>query len=310
MLIRAAIPIREDIAMAFFKRELSPVERFESALKEKQAARQKLADQLSTAEAVLLEKRVAAERLAVAGATNGQLDRAEAKMRAVEDHAKTLRAALVESDEQIVSTERALADAKAQRDRDMVADAIEAMAAAIEQAAPGFGAGAAALVGAVTKSAASMPEATRFSASVDAMRREVLSAADLICWELRSTAVRTRAGNANMNMVSHAPPEPEQPPPPEIERHLIYTLNPLLWREGGEVRRVPAFALVGLPKTLLPVALRHQHVDYLNARRVQTLMHVHGSGRFHSDPHDEDRQLVDLDALAAEGKESAQADVA
>jgi hypothetical protein len=33
---------------------------------------------------------------------------------------------------------------------------------------------------------------------VDAMRREVLSAADLICWELRTAAVRTRAGNANI----------------------------------------------------------------------------------------------------------------
>ena len=55
---------------------------------------------------------------------------------------------------------------------------------------------------------------------------------------------------------------------------------------------------------LLPVALRNQHVDYLNARRVQTLMHVHGSGRFHSDPDHEDPQLVDLDALAAEGKEA------
>ena len=91
---------------------------------------------------------------------------------------------------------------------------------------------------------------------------------------------------------------------------MIYTLNPLLWREGSEVRRVAAFALVGLPKILLPVALRHQHVDYLNARRVQTLMHVHGSGRFQSDPHHDDPQLVDLDALAAEEKESAQADVA
>src|SRR5713226_2734541 len=173
--------------MAFFKRELSPVERFESALKEKQAARQKLAGQLSIAETVLGEKRAAAERLAVAGASNGQLDRAEANMRTVEDRAKTLRAALVELDEQIVSTERALADAKAQRDRDMVADEIEAMAAAIEQAAPGFDAGAAALVEAVTKRAASMPEATRFSASVDAMRREVLSAADLIFNDLRTT---------------------------------------------------------------------------------------------------------------------------
>jgi hypothetical protein len=301
------IAVREDIAMAFFKRELSPVERFESALKDKQAAREKLADRLSIAETVLEEKRVAAERLAVAGATNAQLDRAEANMCAVEDRAKTLRAALVEFDEQIVSTQRALADAKAQHDRELVADEIEAMAAAIEQAAPGFNAGAAALVEA-TKGAASTPEATRFATSVDAVRREVLSAADLLCWELWTSAVRTRAGNAKI--VFRAPLEPEQPSSPEIERQLIYTLTPLLWREGSEVRRVPAFAVVGLPKMLLPVALRHQHVDYLNARRVQTLMHVHGSGRFHSDPDQDDPQLVDLDALAADGKESAQADVA
>src|SRR6266851_10079017 len=156
--------------------------------------------------------------------------------------------------------------------------------------------------------APSMPEATRFSASVDAVRREILSAADLICWELRSTAVRTRAGNANIAF--RAPLEPEQPPSPGIERQLIYTLNPLLWREGSEVRRVPAFAVVGLPNMLLPVALRHQHVDYLNARRVQTLMHVHGSGEFNSDPDPNDPQLVDLDALAAGGQESPRADVA
>jgi len=38
-LIRRMIPIREDIAMAFFKRELSPAQRFERALREKQATR-------------------------------------------------------------------------------------------------------------------------------------------------------------------------------------------------------------------------------------------------------------------------------
>jgi hypothetical protein len=294
--------------MVFFKRELSPVERFERALEEKQAARQRLADRLGSAEAAFEEKRAAAERLAVAGAANAKLDRAEAKMRVVEDRAKTLRAALAEFDEQIASTERALAEAKAQRDRDREADGIEAMAAAIERAVPGFGAGAAALVEAVTNSAAPMPEATRFSTSVDAMRREVLLAADLICWELRSAAVRTRAGNAN-TMLLLAAPEPEQPQPPEIERQLIYTLSPLLWREGSEVRSVPAFALVGLPKMLLPVALRHQHVDHINARRVQTLIHVHGSGGS-NDPDQDDAQRVDLDALAAEQEESARADVA
>jgi hypothetical protein len=292
--------------MAFFKRELSPVERFENTFREKLAARQKMADRLSVIETAVREKRAAAERLAVAGATDAKLGHAEAKLRAVEESAKTLRTELADFDEQIASTERALADAKTQRDRDKVADQIEEMAAAIEQAAPGFGASAAALVNAVTKSATSVLEATRFSTSVDAVRREVLSAADLICWELRSAAVRARAGNANIEIGVAA--EPEQLP--TIDRQLLYTLNALLWREGAEVRRAPAFAVVDLPKTLLPVALRHQHVDYLNARRVQTLIHVHGSEEADSEPRLDDPQLVDLDALAAEEKEGVRADVA
>jgi hypothetical protein len=293
--------------MAFFKRELGPVERFEHALKDKQTARRKLADRLGLTETVVAEKRAAAERLAVAGATDAKLGRAEATLRTVEERAKTLRAELAEFDEQIVATERALADARMQRDRDLTANQIEAMAAAIEQAAPGFGAGAAALVDAVATSGASVPEAIRFAASVDAVRREVLAAADLICWELRSSAVRTRAGNANIALL--APPEPQRPLLPEIERQLIYTLNPLSWREGSEVRTAPAFVLVELPKALLPIALRHQHVDHINARRVQTLIHVHGSDGINSGPDPDDPHLVDLDALATE-EESVKADVA
>jgi hypothetical protein len=293
--------------MAFFKREPSPVERFESMLKDRRAARQKQSGRVSLIETVVGEKRAVAERLAVAGATDAKLARAETKLRAVEERAKALRAELAEFDEQIASTERALADAKAQRDRDMVADQIEEMAAAIERAAPGFGASAGALVDAVTKSATTVLEATRFSTSVDAIRREVLAAADLLCWQLRSAAVRTRAGNANIAIGVTA--ELEQLPTQGIERQLIYTLNPLLWREGGEVRRVPAFALVELPKMLLPVALRHQHVDYMNARRVQTLIHIHGSEGSHGEPRPDDPQLIDLDALVTE-EESVRANVA
>jgi hypothetical protein len=306
------IVTRGGIAMAFFKREffkreLDPIERFENALKEKLAARQKLADRLSVAETELAEKRAAAERLAVAGAAAARLDRAEADMRAVEERTKTWRAALVEHDEQVASAERALADAKAQRDRDTMADQIEAMATAIERAAPGFDASATALVEAVTKAALSIADATRFSSNVDAVRREVLAAADLICWELRSAAVRTRAGNANLASLSLS--ELEQPSSSEIERQLIYTLHPLLWREDGEVRKVPAFTLVGLPKALLSLALQHQHVDHLNARRVQTLMHLHGSAGL-GEPEADDPQLIDLDALLAEEQQTAQADVA
>jgi hypothetical protein len=295
--------------MAFFKRKLSPVERLEIALKEKQAARQRLAVQSSAAEKLLEEKRSVAERLAIAGAADAELAHAEGELRAVDEQAKTLRGALAEFDEQILATERALADATSQRDRELAADEIEAMAAAIEQTVPKFSAGAAALMEAVTKRPTSVPEATRFSANVDAVRREILSAADLICWELRTLAVRTRAGNGNAGLPVIA--ELEQPGgAPDIERQLIYTLNPLVWREGGEIRRIAAFTMVGLPKHLLPVALRHRHVDYLNARRVQTLMHVHGSGQAQDEPREDDPQLVDLDALASSDGESAQADVA
>jgi hypothetical protein len=293
--------------MPFFKRELTPVERFESTLRERRAARQKQADRVSTADTIVAEKRAEAERLAVAGATDAKLGLAEIKLRAVEERVKTLRAELAEFDEQIASAERALADATAQRDRDIAADQIEEMALAIERATPGFGASAAALVDAIAKSPTSAQEATRFSTSVDAVRREVLAAADLVCWQLRSAAVRTRAGNVNMAIGAAA--ELEQPPTHEVDRQPIYTLNPLLWREAGEVRRAPAFALVELPKMLLPAALRHQHVEYLNARRVQTLIHIHGSEGVHGEPSADDPQLIDLDVLAAEG-ESVRADVA
>jgi hypothetical protein len=293
--------------MAFFKREHSPVERFEATLRNKHAARQKLADQLSLVETDVGEKRAMAERLAVAGATDAKLGAAEAKLRAIEERAKALRAELAEFDEQIASTERTLADAKAQRDRDLLADQIEKMAAAIERAAPGFDASATALVDAVTRSATSVLEATRFSDNVDAVRQEILAAADLICWELRSAAVRTRAGNGNLAIGMRA--ELQHPPNQEIDRQLVYTLNPLLWREGEQVRRTPAFALIQLPKKLLPGALRHQHVDYMNARRVQTLIHIHGSEGVQGEPGPDDLQFVDLDLLAVE-EETLQASVA
>ena len=290
----------------FFKRELSPVERFEAALKEKQGARQKLAARLDAAEAVLTEKRTAAEKLAVAGAATAQLERAEANLRSVEERARALRAELADLDEQVAATERAVIEAKAQRERDAAADGIEAMAAAIEKAVPQFGAGSAALLAAVAGGKVTVPEATAFSDSVEAVRREVLAAAELLCWELRSAAMRTRVGTANEAQIAAAP---VQPPASETERQLIYTLNPLSWREGGELRSVAAFTVVGLPKPLLAVALRHQHVDYINARRVQTLMHVHGNGQ-NGDVATSDVPPVDLDLLAATEQESARADVA
>ena len=45
--------------MAFFKRELGPIERFENALKDKLTARQKLSEQLASAERKLADAGIA-----------------------------------------------------------------------------------------------------------------------------------------------------------------------------------------------------------------------------------------------------------
>ena len=79
--------------MSFFRRELGPVERFENALREKQAARLKLAAKSKAADAVEADKRKAAEKLAVAGASDAKLARAESDLRTVEERARALRAA-------------------------------------------------------------------------------------------------------------------------------------------------------------------------------------------------------------------------
>ncbi len=79
------------------------------------------------------------------------------------------------------------------------------MAAAITQAVPGYDLAATALIEAVTKSAASVPEATTFAIHLDAVRRDVGSAATLICSELRSAATLTRSGNARIGFRTREP---------------------------------------------------------------------------------------------------------
>jgi hypothetical protein len=202
-------------AIGFFsKRKLSPSERLEAVLNDKQNARQSLVRRLDTAEMFVNDKRAAGERLALDGASDQALGRAEAATRAAEDRARTLRAALAQLDEQIAEIERELRAAVERRYRDSVADWLEARAAAIAQAGPAYDAGSLALIEAVTKSAAALPEASSLAADLEAMRREVGTAVERISVELRTAATRTRLGEAKIAF--HAPPSP-----PDLGRETI-----------------------------------------------------------------------------------------
>jgi hypothetical protein len=201
--------LSQTAALGFFsRRKLSETERLEAVLHDKQAARQNLVRRLDTADMFVADKREAGERLALAGASDQALGRAEASTRAAEDRARTLRAALTQLDEQIAGTERELRTAVERRYRESVADWLEARAAAIVQAAPRYDAGSTALIEAVTKSAAALPEASALAADLQAMRREVAAVVERISTELRTAATRTRLGETK---IAFQPPPPSAP---------------------------------------------------------------------------------------------------
>jgi hypothetical protein len=203
----------------FSRRKPGPIERLEIVLKDKQAARQSLVRRLDTAEMFVSDKRQTGERLALDGASDEALGWAEAATRAAEDRARTLRAALAQLDEQVADAERELRAAAEQRYRDTVADWLEARAAVIARAAPGYDAGSSALIEAVTKSASALPDASSLAADLEAMRLEVRAAVELISAELRAAATRTRSGEARIAF--QASPEAAARSPTEFGRDVI-----------------------------------------------------------------------------------------
>jgi hypothetical protein len=195
--------------MLFFRKRPNPKQQLEHTLQTKRALRQDLARRLNTAEMFVADRREMGERLALDGASDAVLGRAEAATRVAEDRARTLRAALAQLDAQIADIERELGVVVERRYRDTVADALEAMVTAIGEAAPQYDAVATRLIDAVKKSAEVLPEAASFAADLDAVRREVDAASALICKELRAAAMRTRSGEAKIAL--RAPFELEVP---------------------------------------------------------------------------------------------------
>jgi hypothetical protein len=212
-------------------------------LKEKQAAREILARRLDTAEMFVTDKREIGERLALDGASDQALGRAEAATRAAEDRARTLRAALSQLDEQIAETERQLRVVVERRYRDTVADWLDARAAAIAEAAPGYDTASSALIEAVTKSTAALPEANSLAADLEAMRCEVALVVERLSTELRTAAARTRLGEAQIAF--WAPPEAANVSSPENAREAISASSQYAasMNEGSESKSVAQASL-------------------------------------------------------------------
>ena len=198
----------------FAKSKRDPVEQAERNLADIRAAHAKLADRLNAAETSVAEKRAAAERVAIAGASDEALDRAEAEMRAAADREQTLRAALAKLDEQVADAEQALAAAVDRRDRDLVADHLEQLATGIAAAYPKFNDAGAELLRAIAEPQSQIPEAAGLANFLNNTRHEVAAACNLLDQELRFRATQIRGGSGtyriqHLIVTKHASPEGE-----------------------------------------------------------------------------------------------------
>lgn len=237
--------------MRFFKwrkKKLSDTERLEMELRDKQELRQRLARRLNTAEMFVTDRRETGERLALDGASDEALGRAEAYTRAADDRAKTLRAALAQLEERISEIERELGASVERRYRDTVADTLETLVTGITQTAPAYDAAATALLTAVAKTVAALPEATVLAGDLEDMRREVVALTALLSTELRGIAARTRSGEAKI--IFRAPSDPGELYLWRVERDATAALQfgrPLAASDDIDAEPMPAAALAADP---------------------------------------------------------------
>src|ERR1700738_894033 len=105
-----------------------PEKRLQLDLDRVSTGRTKVAERLAAAQSAVAEHRMAAQRLARAGADDGALDVTEAQLRSAQDRVATLTAALDEIETQIATLQEALAQLADRKLRAETATQIERLA--------------------------------------------------------------------------------------------------------------------------------------------------------------------------------------
>jgi len=146
--------------VALFKSS-NPEKQMASDIAAARTNRDRLAARLVEAEHAVLERRSAAQRLALDGADDMLLDKAEAALRASQDRATTLASAITDAEQHLVTFEKAQAEYQDQKTRAATAAEAETLASDMESIATDFD-------GVITRLAAISERATGLPADLPA----------------------------------------------------------------------------------------------------------------------------------------------
>jgi hypothetical protein len=224
--------------MALFR--MNPEKQMASDIAAARTNRDRMSARLLEAEQAVVERRRSAQRLALDGADDLLLDKAEAALRASQDRATTLASAITDAEQHLAALEKAQAEYQDQKTRAATAAEAETLASDMESIATDFD-------GVITRLAAISERATSFCGDASGLvayaglsKTQVPDAIAMIRAMLHAHAV-------NLLSVPVAPPEPNV---------VLFAMKPVRWLDAdGRQNLGQRFTDIEVPPALVARAL-------------------------------------------------------
>ncbi len=224
-----------------------PDKRLARNLEAARASRDNLIERLKVAEALIPERRGAAQKLACDGADDVALDYAEAELRRAQDRVATLSAALDEVKVQIVALEKEQAERADTKQRQATAAEIEEIKAEFNTAVGvNLDAAIARAIDASRRMSDIVLDAHPLTALLMNVTADLGPAVAMIVSDAEARAKAVIAGTAPPTL-GKAPPVLVEMPKPAPQLQQFFTLQPGMFADAtGATRRVPRYCFVEL----------------------------------------------------------------
>jgi hypothetical protein len=256
--------------MALFSKS-SPEKKFQADIDAARSARDKIASRLADAEAMVIQRRASAQKLAVHG-DDDALSGAEAAKRAAEDRVETLNTALNETDQRLAELERKRDElAEAKKRRETCAE-IQRVVEKLENAGQTFDAAVVALGDAAKSAALVVNDGTGLRIFADQLHEAAPPAIELIVSLMRAHSNSVLNGIAPTTL--RAPEALAAPPLPAPATTAVYLIKPVRWQDQQHAhftQHRPAFSQADLPVALAEKAIAVGAAIDITDPRARTL---------------------------------------
>jgi hypothetical protein len=198
----------------------------------------KLTERLATAGSVVIEKKESTKRLAVDGADDAALDKAEAAVRAASDRVGTLTVAILEVGNTISVLEAEQAAAADQKVRAATVVELEAIERNLTKAADDTVSSAKRLSEVATRMGTFMPDAVGLSIFAASAASEIPPNVVLLKSLLKGYISGVVSGGGRATLPQPAPAPSPTPPKPELVQ--LCTMKNVCWHDGNTIRTAHA----------------------------------------------------------------------